>query len=84
VIEEELNFYGDSDTSFAYDIYKSLEKDLQNIEKEKAFMLRIGWGSGYNSMTINLGKKTPDSKVSRRLIGGEFPLGWVKAKILEN
>lgn len=84
VIEEELNFYGNSDTSFAYDIYESLGKDLQSLEKEKAFMLRLGWGSGYNSMTINLAKKEPDSTVSRRLVGGEFPLGWVKAKIVEN
>jgi CRISPR-associated protein Csm5 len=84
VIEEELNFYENSDTSFAYDTYKSFETDLPSLEKEGAFMLRLGWGSGYNSMTINLAKETPESKVSRRLIRGEFPLGWVKAKILEN
>ena len=83
VIEEELNFYDNSDTSYAYDIYKTLEKDLHSFEKEGVFMLRLGWGSGYNSLTINLAKKTPDSKISRRLIRGEFPLGWVKAKIVE-
>jgi CRISPR-associated protein Csm5 len=84
VIEEELNFYENSDTSLAYDIYKSFETDLPSLEKEGAFMLRLGWGSGYNSVTINLANETPESKVSRRLIRGEFPLGWVKAKILEN
>lgn len=84
IIEEELNFYEDSDTSYAYYLYERLERDLHNFEKERAFMLRLGWGSGYNSLTINLAKKTPDSKISRRIIRGEFPLGWVKAKILEN
>lgn len=84
VIEEELTFYDNSDTSYAYDVYKSFEDELPSLEKEGAFMLRLGWGSGYNSMTINLAKETPESKVSRRLIRGEFPLGWVKAKILEN
>lgn len=84
VIEEELNFYENSDISYAYDTYEKLENDLHLFEKENAFMLRLGWGSGYNSLTINLAKKTPDSKVSRRLIRGEFPLGWVKAKILED
>ncbi len=84
VIEEELNFYEDSDTSLAYDVYKSFKIDLPSLEREKAFMLRLGWGSGYNSLTINLAKKMPDSKISRRLIRREFPLGWVKAKILEN
>jgi len=84
IIEEELNFYDNSDTSNAYDTYEKLEKDFNNFKNEKAFMLRLGWGSGYNSMTINLAKKNPESKLSRRLILNEFPLGWVKAKILEN
>ena len=84
VIEEELNFYDNSKTSYAYDRYEMLEKSLHNFDKEKVFMLRLGWGSGYNSLTINLAKKIPDSKISRRLIHGEFPLGWIKAKILEN
>lgn len=84
IIEEELIFYDSSDTSNAYDTYEKLEKDFRNFENEKAFMLRLGWGSGYNSTTINLAKKIPESKLSRRLILNEFPLGWVKAKIVEN
>lgn len=82
VIQNELNFYGSSKTSYAYDRYKILEKLSSNIEKEKSFILRLGWASGYDSVTINLAKKMPDVKISRRLIHGEFPLGWVKAKIL--
>lgn len=84
VIEEELNFYKKSGMKHTYDIYQTLDDDLHYFEKEKAFMLRLGWGSGYNSLTINLAKKIPESKTSRRLALGKFPLGWVKAKILEN
>lgn len=83
VIKSELSFYNSSKTSYAYDRYKMLEKMLFNIEKEKSFILRLGWASGYDSTTINLAKKLPDIKISRRLIHEEFPLGWVKAKILE-
>ena len=60
-----------------------LEKMSFHLEKEKSFILRLGWGSGYDSVTINLAKKTPEPKISRRLIHGEFPLGWVKAEILD-
>ena len=80
IIEEELNFYENSD-SYAYDIYQNFEKDLYNLIKENKFMFRLGWGSGYNSSTINLAKNIPESKVSRRLIRNEYPLGWVKGKI---
>ena len=48
---------------------------------QNKFMFRLGWGSGYNSSTINLAKNIPESKVSRRLIRNEYPLGWVKGKI---
>lgn len=81
VIQSELNFYNSSKTSYAYDRYEMLEKILSNIKKEKSFILRFGWGSAYDSVTINLAKRIPDRKISRRLIHGEFPLGWVKAKI---
>jgi CRISPR-associated protein Csm5 len=82
VIQSELNFYNSSKTSYAYDRYEMLEEISSHLEKEKSFILRLGWGSGYDSVTINLAKKIPDPKISRRLIHGEFPLGWVKAKIL--
>lgn len=82
VIQNELNFYGSSKTSYAYDRYKMLEKMSSGIEKEKSFLIRFGWGSGFDSVTINLAKKMPVHKASRRLIHGEFPIGWVKAKIL--
>lgn len=82
VIRKELNFYSSSEISYAYYIYEKLEKIASNLESEKSFILRLGWGSGYDSTTINLAKERPENKISRRLIREEFPLGWVKAKIL--
>lgn len=82
VIQNELNFYDSSNTSYAYDRYKTLENMMSSFEKEKSFIMRFGWASGYDSVTINLAKKMPNRKISRRLIHEEFPLGWVKAKIL--
>lgn len=84
VIKNELEFYESSDVSYAYDTYQQLESEFSKISKEKgSFLLRLGWGSGYDSTTVNLAKKNPDSKISRRLIYEEFPLGWVKAKLVE-
>lgn len=84
VIENELKFYESSDVSYTYDIYKRLKSGFSNVRKDKgSFLLRLGWGSGYDSTTVNLAKIIPDSKISRRLIFDEFPLGWVKAKLVE-
>jgi len=83
VINKELEFYGSSKTSYAYEKYEQLAKDMGSLKNENSFILRLGWGSGYNSVTINLAKERPDTKISRRLIKGEFPPGWVKVKIME-
>ncbi len=84
VAQSELTFYNSSKTSYAYDRYNTIEKLFCHLEDNKSFILRLGWGCGYDSMTINLAKERPDHKISRRLIHGEFPLGWVKARIVEN
>lgn len=84
VLENELEFFESPDVSYAYDTYKQLKSGFLKIRKEKgSFLLRLGWGSGYDSTTVNLAKIIPNSKISRRLIYEEFPLGWVKAKIME-
>ncbi|MDP2752848.1 MAG: type III-A CRISPR-associated protein Cas10/Csm1 [Nitrospirota bacterium] len=72
-----------NETSYAYEKYEQLAKDMNRLKNENSFILRLGWGSGYNSVTINLAKERPDNKISRRLIKGEFPPGWVKVEMVE-
>ncbi len=79
LIQSELKFYSNEEVIY---IYEQLANLLKNLEKN-SFMLRLGWGSGYDAVTINLARAKKEYKKSRRLIYSQFPLGWVKAKILE-
>jgi CRISPR-associated protein Csm5 len=82
IINNELLFFNREDTRDIYDRYKMLKSDLSSSD-ERSFIMRFGWGTGYNTKTINLAKSVPESKKSRYLIHDELPLGWVKAKIIE-
>ena len=61
------------------DVYKKL-KDYWSELKNNEFMFRLGWGSGYNSMTINLKLSHPKLVKTRKLINGLIPMGWIKGK----
>lgn len=78
LIQSELKFYSNEEVIY---IYQQLANLLKHIEKN-SFILRLGWGSGYDAVTINLARSKKEYKKSRRLIYSQFPLGWVKAKIL--
>lgn len=59
-------------------------QELQNRENslsEDAFLVRIGWGSGFDGVTINYAKAYRETKRSRRLSEGGVPLGWAEVKI---
>jgi len=58
-------------------IYNQLSSQLK---QDKSFILRLGWGSGKNSVTLNLKKDRPQYVKTRRLINKIYPLGWIKAK----
>lgn len=47
-----------------------------------SFLIRLGWGIGKNSITVNLKKQRPQFIKSRKLIGGGIPLGWVEITIV--
>ena len=70
---------GEMDYFKRTEIASNYERFLQLDKGE--FLLRLGWGSGFNSTTVNL--KMPRSKQirTRRLVAGHLPLGWIKAKI---
>ena len=80
IIDYELKeYFKNHETS---EIYKEL-KNIWSGLKENEFMFRLGWGSGYNSMTINL--KTPNPKYikTRKLVNGKIPPGWIKGKCIK-
>ncbi|GBE34637.1 RAMP superfamily protein [bacterium BMS3Bbin06] len=79
LIDYELqSYFKNHQTGKVYEKLKSIWLGL----KDNEFMFRLGWGSGYNSMTINLKKlPTPKPVKTRKLIDGLMPLGWIKGKI---
>ena len=78
VINHELKkYFNNHPTS---DVYKKL-KDCWSELKNNEFMFRLGWGSGYNSMTVNLKLSHPKLVKTRKLINGSIPIGWIKGKI---
>ncbi|MCL0035205.1 type III-A CRISPR-associated RAMP protein Csm5 [Thermodesulfovibrionales bacterium] len=59
---------------------KSMYERLASIKtSEKSFLLRLGWGQGKNSISLNLKTQRPRYVKTRRLIRQKFPLGWVEA-----
>jgi len=73
VIDGEMDYFKRTEIASNYERFLQLDKG--------EFLLRLGWGSGFNSTTVNL--KMPRSKQirTRRLVAGHLPLGWIKAKI---
>ncbi|MFQ6119976.1 MAG: type III-A CRISPR-associated RAMP protein Csm5 [Methanosarcinales archaeon] len=80
LIESEKKFFeGES----AESIYLELEKLYGLIEKkDNRFLLRLGWGSQYDGITLNLAMQRREIKKSRKLIKSKYPLGWLLAKII--
>jgi CRISPR type III-A-associated RAMP protein Csm5 len=63
-----------------------VEKVYQRIRAEispNSFLLRIGWGSGLNSVSLNLRAQKPRQVKTRKLIDGRLPLGWAKITVKE-
>ncbi len=63
-----------------YETYNTL-KAIWSTLKENEFMFRLGWGCGYNSMTINLKMYKPRIIKTRKLINDKIPLGWIKGRM---
>lgn len=59
-------------------------QELQNREAslpENAFFIRLGWGSGFDGVTINYARRDRERKRSRRLAEKGLPLGWSEVKV---
>ncbi|MEW6606114.1 MAG: type III-A CRISPR-associated RAMP protein Csm5 [bacterium] len=79
IIKHELEYFKDPPTN---KIYSHLQEESRNLNKD-TFLLRIGWGSGFSSMTVNLKQERPKSIQTRKLIDGYLPLGWIKVTVKE-
>lgn len=77
IITNELKYFSDYPTA---ELYQHLKDE--SLDKDE-FLLRFGWGSGFDSMTINLKKQKPKSIQTRKLVDEYLPLGWVRAKIID-
>lgn len=62
------------------EIYEQLRHE--SFDKE-SFLLRLGWGSGFDSMTVNLKQQKPRSVQTRKLVDNVLPPGWTKVKIID-
>lgn len=60
---------------------KSVETVYQGIRAaitQDSFLVRLGWGSGLDSISLNLRKQQPRPVKTRKLIDSRFPLGWLR------
>jgi len=71
----------DLERFFAGTEVESLYSDFLSSTGNKSFLLRLGWGAGFNSMTLNLKTARPLFIKSRRLTEKLLPLGWLKVEI---
>lgn len=78
VIDYELEKYFNNHPSS--EVYERL-KDIWSGLKKDEFICRLGWGSGYNSMTVNLRLSRQKTVKTRKLINGLIPMGWMKGRI---
>ncbi|MFQ5850059.1 MAG: type III-A CRISPR-associated RAMP protein Csm5 [Candidatus Binatia bacterium] len=73
LVEEERYFRGVKEVE---DVYRSIRAEIA----PNAFLIRLGWGSGVNSVSLNLRKRQPRPAKTRKLIDGRFPLGWMRVE----
>jgi len=52
--------------------------NLKNSLNPDSFLLRLGWGSGFDAVTLNYAMAQRKEKRSRRLAAAGIPLGWVE------
>lgn len=50
---------------------------------DHGFLLRLGWGSGLDGVSVNRALDRPKQTISRRLLDGGMPLGWVEVQVLD-
>ena len=60
--------------------YNALDKIYEKLP-ENSCLIRFGWGTGFDGVTINYAKEPKEIKKSRRLTADFAPLGWAELRI---
>ena len=55
--------------------YEGLEKVYEKLP-DNSCLIRLGWGTGFDGITINYAREPRERKRSRRLTADFVPLGW--------
>lgn len=55
----------------------------ESMDKAHVCVTRIGWGSGFDAMSLNTATQDPMFVLSRKLADGRWPHGWVKLEWLK-
>jgi hypothetical protein len=63
-------------------VYATLQ-DWRKEMPDNAFLLRLGWGSGLDGVSINRALASPKPTISRRLLEGGVPLGWAEVQVFD-
>jgi CRISPR type III-A-associated RAMP protein Csm5 len=51
---------------------------LRSAIGAESFLIRLGWGSGMDSVSLNLRKQSPRPVKTRKLIDNRLPMGWLR------
>lgn len=58
------------------DVYQRIRAAIGS----NSFLVRLGWGSGLDSISLNLRKQQPRLVKTRKLIDGRLPMGWLRVE----
>jgi hypothetical protein len=62
-------------------VYSTLAQVRAELPPHAA-LLRLGFGSGRDAVTVNYAQPEPESSLSRLLVDGVYPLGWLEMRVL--
>lgn len=58
------------------DVYQRIRAALG----PNSFLVRLGWGSGLDSISLNIRTQRPRQVKTRKLIDGRLPMGWLRVE----
>lgn len=62
-------------------VYTSLAQVRAELQPHAA-LLRLGFGSGRDAVTVNYAQPEPATSLSRLLVDGVYPMGWLEMRVL--
>jgi CRISPR type III-A-associated RAMP protein Csm5 len=81
VVGQDIEFFrkGGTETVDALKVTEFVRGEIKNSQgTPNTCVTRIGWGSGFDAMSLNTLSTKPYETVTRKLADGKWPMGWVK------